>query len=206
MDRHGLSLRWMAERMDTTHHTIGAWLAGDSRPRDRNAFNRMLEIITEFERTIRESNPGTIAVKRVGIRQIPIYSSISAGMPTGTTSDVELMDVMDWGTDRERWGRVIDGFSMSPLLEPGDVVIFESRQWEPGHVVHAYDDGEDCVKVARGHGPSVRLVPINPEYPVIDGKKFNIKGVAVERIRKGPADERTRTEYPHGMRSGVTGE
>lgn len=200
LTRHGLSLRWMAEKIGTSHQNVGAWLSGESRPRNPQVFTQMLEAISEYEQSMRRQ-PGDITVRRVGIRQIPIYSGISAGMPGSVTSDVELVDVMDWGNGYERWGRIVMGFSMSPELEPGDTVIIEARPWQPGHVVQAFDDGEDCIKVARGHGSSARLVPANPEYPVIDGRRMNVKGVVVERWEHMGSGVIRKTLYPHGMRS-----
>lgn len=201
LTRHGLSLRWMAEKIGTSHQNVGAWLSGDSRPRNPSVFNRMLEALNEYEQSMRR--PGDIEVRRVGVRQIPIYSGISAGMPGSVTSDVDFADVMDWGTTYERWGRVVMGFSMSPELEPGDTVIIEDRPWQPGHVVQAFDGGEDCLKVARGHGANVRLVPANEEYPVLDGRRWNIKGVVVERWEHMGGGVIRKTHYPHGMRSGA---
>jgi len=111
---------------------------------------------------------------------------------------------MDWGSTNERWARIIEGESMSPLLQPGDIVVFEDRKWDQGHVVHAFDGGEDLVKVARGFGEDVRLIPVNPEYPVISGKTMNIKGVAVERIRKLANDVTETQTFRHGMRHSVS--
>jgi SOS-response transcriptional repressor LexA len=199
--RHGLSYRWLADRLEVTHNTISSWLAGNSKPRNQHVWRQMLELISEYERGLRTGPE--VNVKRVGVREIPIYGGISAGMLNNTVSDVEMMPVMDWASDRERWGRKIDGHSMSPLLEPGDIVIFEDRPFEPGHVVHAFDNGEDTVKVVKGFGESIKLCPVNPDYPIIDAKRMSVKGVAVEKIRNGPYDEKIRHEYPHGMRASV---
>jgi len=198
LDRHRLSYRWLGERMGKPHVTIASWIRGDNAPRDRNVFNTMLEHLAVFGKS--QEGSSDIAVVRAGVRQIPVYPDLEAGLMASSEADVTMMNVMDWNNGNERWGRKIRGFSMFPVLEPGDVVVFEGRPWEPNHVVHAFDDGKDTVKVARGYGLKYDLWPVNPEFPVIPGTHMNIKGVAVERIRKGINDETTRTEYPNGMR------
>jgi hypothetical protein len=201
--RNGLSVNWLAKRIGVNHVSVGAWLDCSAKPRDEGVWNSMIAAIGDYERSTR-TEPDGIQLERVGLRKIIVYPGLSAGVMTSVESDTSSLTVKDWGTDRERWGRVIDGYSMSTGdergLEPGDIAIFEARPWEPYHVVHAYDNGEDTVKVARGFGASVELVPINPDYPILSGKTANIKGVLVGRIRKGPNDEVTTTEYPHGMR------
>ena len=198
LTRLGLSNRWIASRLDVSHVTIGKWLSGEARPRDMSVWQRMLDVLRQYESEGMSS--GTLELKRAGIRTIPVYPGISAGGLNSVFADVEMLEVKDWGNGRDRWARIVDGYSMSPLLEPGDIVIFEEREPEPWHVVHAFDDGEDCVKVLRRSGTTVELVPVNPDYSVIDGRRMNVKGVAVGRIRKGPHDETYTADYPHGMR------
>ena len=43
------------------------------------------------------------------------------------------------------------------------------------------------------------LVPTNPEYPIIDAKKWNIKGVCIAVVKRGGGKE-TLDLYKHGMR------
>jgi SOS-response transcriptional repressor LexA len=198
LQRNGLSFRWLASRLDVSHVSVSSWLNGEARPRDVGVWNSMLQLLRDYESSTKTTE--TIDVKRAGIRQIPVYPGLSAGGLFDVHSDVDMLELKDWGNGRERWGRVIDGYSMEPVLEPGDIVVFEDRPWEPNHIVHAFDDAQDTVKIAKGSGENVQLVPANPEYPTLDGRKMNIKGVGVVRIRKGKNDEVTTTEYPHGMR------
>jgi hypothetical protein len=198
LQRLGLSARWLATRIEKNHVSVSNWLSGEASPRNSSVWADMLETLKAHETQARSK--GDIKVRRAGIRIIPVYSGLSAGTMNSHYADVEHLEVMDWGNDRERWGRVIEGYSMFPVLEPGDIVIFEARPWEPNHVVHAFDDGSDTVKVAKKRGGIVELVPINADYPTLPGAQANVKGVAVARIRKGPHGEETTTTYPHGMR------
>jgi len=199
LTRNSLSYRWLARAMERDNVSITNWLEKKSAPRNTAVFNAMLDILQSYEQNIRSGNH-EVKVSRLGLVQIPVYPGLSAGVMNSTYSDAAVLDVKDWGTDRERWGRVVDGYSMMPLLEPGDIVVFEAREWSPGHVVHAFDDGCDTVKVAVRSGTTFKLRPVNPDYEEIPGAKMNIRGVAVMRIRKEPHDVTDTKEYPHGMR------
>jgi SOS-response transcriptional repressor LexA len=141
-----------------------------------------------------------VATHRTGTRFVPVYAGLSAGVPGDHHGDVEWVELMDWGTDFERWGRRIEGFSMEPLIHPGDIIVFENRRAEHSHVVHAYKDGEDGCKVIWGHGPSASLRPVNPDYEPLPIEGWSVKGVAVLLIRRGPDGERISIEYPYGLR------
>ena len=196
--RLNLSARWLADKLHVSNVALSKWLAGKSHPRNANAWNQMLEVLADYERQVKYGPRSS--VQRVGMKEIFVGAPIQAGAMSSSDSDVFTIEVKDWGTDRERWGRTVQGYSMAPDLIPGDIAIFEDRPWEPYHVVHAFDQGEDTIKVARKIGAKVELVPINPDYDVIDGKNANIKGVLVMRIRKGPEDISEEIHYPHGMR------
>lgn len=198
LTRNGLSMRWLASRVETSHVSVGQWLSGTARPRDQGVWRRMLAVLADYERDA-QGQPG-VSVERLGLRQIPVYPGLSAGVPNTLQSDVSMIEMKDWGSTNERWGRIVDGSSMEPYLLPGDIAVFEDRQWEPNHVVHVYDGGTDSVKIARGRGNSAQLVPANPHYDPIPAAGMNIRGVCVARIRKGPNSEVTTTEYPYGMR------
>jgi len=198
LDRYNLSYRWLAERIKKNNVSVGEWLQGIARPRKPEVWGEMLVVLRDYERDSRKDP--NVKVRRSGLRSVPVYPGLSAGTMMSNVADVEWLDLKDWGTDRERWGRRVEGYSMYPLVEPGDVLIFEDRPFEPGHVVQAFDNGGDCVKVVKGYGSKAVLAPVNPEFPEIPSKDANIKGVVVMRIVKGPNDEVTTTEYPHGMR------
>lgn len=89
---------------------------------------------------------------------------------------------------------------MEPTLRSGDIVVFEDRQATPGHVVHAFSDGEDTVKCFRLVKGEAQLWPFNTEeHEPFSAFGWKWKGVAVARIRYGRAKRRSYTEYPGGM-------
>jgi len=197
LQRHGLSMRWLAAKLNLQPRQVTRWLNGEQAPRNRAVYNDMIEAVKSYESSTDVSSE--VSLKRVGIRTIPLYTGISAGHPSALSGDVEMLEVKDWKNDRERWARTVSGNSMSPLLESGDIVIIEDRPYESGHVVHAYDDGEDTIKVARGFGSNAKLIPINIEYPILEAIGWNIKGVVVGVIRNLPRGAQMTLDYPHGL-------
>ncbi len=147
-----------------------------------------------------------VPVYRQGVRFVPVKGAITAGMPATSEADVEWLEIKDWGGDMERWGRVIEGFSMTSEhptpddLQPGDIAIFEDRRAELGHVVHAFSEGTDVVKAIRRMENRVELWPINPGYEPFSADGWRIKGVVVMRIRKREFGIVETVDYPHGMR------
>ena len=200
---HGLSVRWLAQQIGASHVAMGTWLNGDKSPRNKDVWDLMVQSIRDHvagSLIIAESK----TIYRRGMRKIPLSGSISAGKMASAEADLEEIEIVDTGTDAQQWARPIRGFSMSSGdemgLEPNDIVVFEDRPYEPYHVVHAFDKGEDVVKVIRGQGANTELVPINPDYEILPGKDAHVKGVAVQRIRSGPDGIQNITIYPHGMR------
>lgn len=181
-----------------TPQRLGNWLNDDKEPSTNKILEAMADILdVNVDWLIGENIPMRDPTKklqrpvyRTGTRWVPIYGAISAGSPASNQGDVvEWLEMREWGGDFERWGRVVEGFSMEPYLRAGDFAIFENRQWEPGHAVHAYDDGEDTVKVAKRVKGVLRLYPTNPDYEPIDAESWHVKGVcaslSIERSQMG---------------------
>lgn len=148
-------------------------------------------------------DPGArgMRLERGGLRWIPVSGAITAGQPSASQSDPEWLEIKDWGSNFERWGRIIDGFSMEPDLLAGDVAIFENRRAEVGHVVHAFHSGDDTVKVWRRDGERMVLAPLNTDdYKPWDAEGWYVKGVLVMLIRSLEGGVKLTYEFPHGMR------
>jgi SOS-response transcriptional repressor LexA len=196
--RLGLSYNWLAKKLGTSHVNIGNWLVNEVRPRDTEVWRQMIEVIQAYEAS--RGGATDLTLKRQGLRFIPLYPGLSAGTPEGVDSHVDMIEVMDWGTSRERWARVIDGYSMEPELVPGDIAIFEDRPWEQYHVVHVEGENGDCVKIVKGYGDGVKLVPANPEYAPVDAGGMTVKGVLVGFIRQMANGKTVTTDFKFGMR------
>ena len=190
--KYGLSNRWLAKKLGVNHTSVNSWLDIDgSRPRDPRMYEQMIDILSSHGPTERN-----LEMRRAGVRMVPIYAGIPAGNPTSHNMDIDYEEVLDWGSDFERWGRIINGYSMAEILLPNDIAVFEDRRFETGDVVHAYKDGDDCVKAIRGSGDAVMLYSFNEDYEPFSAIGWKAKGVLVQRIRRGPYGIKSVIDFP----------
>lgn len=196
LSKYGLSNRWLAKKLGVNHTSVNSWLSPDgSRPRDSRIYEQMIDVLSSqgpIERNVE--------MRRTGVRVIPVYAGIPAGNPTSHNMDVDYEEVLDWGNDFERWGRIINGYSMAKILLPNDIAVFENRRFETGDVVHAYKDGEDCVKAIRGNGDAANLYSFNEDYEPFSAQGWKAKGVLVQRIRRGSYGVKSVIDFPHGLK------
>lgn len=151
-----------------------------------------------------ETGTGIKPVTRAATRFIPVYGAISAGSPACNEGDiVEWYEMRDWGNDFKRWGRVVSGYSMEPYLLERDLAIFEDQQYEPGHIVHAFNAGDDTVKQFRKIDGQPMLCPTNPEYEAYSAQSWHVKGVCIGYVRKEADGSVTERLYSTGMRPKV---
>lgn len=136
---------------------------------------------------------------RIGQRNIPVLATITAGEPWAQYADAEVEVVPEWGGEFERWGRIVEGDSMEPVLRSGDIAIFENRRVEQNQVVHAFDSGVDTVKCYRVVKGRPELWPFNEEHEPRSAEDWNFKGVCVARIRYGRRKKRSYTDFPGGL-------
>lgn len=193
--KYGLSARWLARKLGTSSTNVNNWLdpTGHS-PREKGVYDQMIDIIQE------QAPKEAAVLRRGGARLIPVYAGLPAGPPGSNSMDVDYIEVLDWGSDFERWGRIIEGYSMADILLPGDIAIFENRRYETGDVVQAYRDGEDCVKAIRHVNDRWEMWSFNEDYSPFPADGWKAKGVCVGRIRSGSFRVRTIMEFPHGLK------
>ncbi len=201
----------LASRLGISQARLSNWERGEHEPQLEHILDAAKVLGVNVDWLLSGRGPmcestNAVPIYRTGFRFIPVKGTIAAGSPGTTDADVDWIEIKDWGGDLERWGRVIDGFSMagedqSPDdLQPGDIAVFEDRRPEFGHIVHAFDDGSDTVKALRKVDGEAELWPINPNYEPIQAVGWHIKGVVVMRIRKREHGIVETVEYPHGMR------
>jgi hypothetical protein len=145
---------------------------------------------------------GKVHVVRKGQRLVPIYGALPAGSPAASYSNAISAEILpDWGTEHERWGRVITGDSMTPEFTEGDVAIFEDRVPADYHGVHARNENEDVFKILRKSPMTgAELWPCNREdHEPFSAKDWTILGVCIMRIRYGEGGVKDTREYPYGF-------
>lgn len=198
----------LAERIGVSQARLSNWERGHHAPSltQIRQIADALSLDSEWLRTgigyqSPEPSAELVGVDRSNVRFVPVHGAITAGLPADSPSQiVDCIEMRDWGGHFERWGRIIEGDSMEPELLPGDIVVLEDRRWEPGHVVHAFDKGEDTIKVAAQDKSGVWLLPINPDYAPIDAESWHVKGVCVAYVRREPGGAVLTREFPGGMK------
>jgi SOS-response transcriptional repressor LexA len=214
------SMRWLAKQIGQSPESVSKWLAGEYSPRDDAVWQKMIEVLTASPSPL-DGKPGIsrVQVYAAAIIRVPVTGPTYAGKPDPAMydPDLEFEEIKDWGGNFERWGKPVVGYSMEDpndperWLEPGDRVIFENRQFQSGHIVHAVKGDLDVVKAFRRSGDDTRLMSINREFddiPItlapgssVSDEGWEILGVAVIRIRyMQPGNIRQQQDYPEGMR------
>lgn len=125
---------------------------------------------------------------------LPLYGSkVRAGFPSPADDHMEKrLDVSEYLIEHQEstFFATIAGDSMRDAgLLPGDkVVIDRSKRAQIGDIVLAVIDGEFTIKtLGKNKQGQPRLVPANPDYPVIEikeGMDFEIWGVVSGSFRK----------------------
>lgn len=135
----------------------------------------------------------------MGRRAIPVISAIQAGAMKEITEPYEIGSgyatlYTDDTYSRWAFGLEIEGDSMLPKFEPGDLVIIEP-EWEPrpGEYVAAKNGKQEATfKKYRQRGTDkdgrdiFELVPLNEDYPVLrsDETPLIIIGVMAEHRQR----------------------
>ena len=141
--RAGLTQKELGERIDRSDATIRQYESDSLQLwRHKDVLENIAKVLGIDVRELTDDQT-IIGIKPTVLRRIPLFTDITAGLPSSQTGDVDSIEVKDWGTSKQRWARIVRGESMSPMLQTGDIAIFEEGQAESGMVVHAFHNGED---------------------------------------------------------------
>jgi SOS-response transcriptional repressor LexA len=131
-----------------------------------------------------------INLPRVALVQLPVYQSVSAG----TKGNLIMEDIVEYiavpkSGDDTRFGVIVKGNSMSPRINPGDIVIVsEKQEVRNGDLaIVNWIDGEFNLRVVTFSGDNVVLTSENQsKYPPVIVAKENIHRLlrVVLRIEK----------------------
>lgn len=131
------------------------------------------------------------------MRRVPVLNYVQAGEFCEYFDDAiaDMFEIIIGDYPPHVHWVIIEGLSMTPDFNPGDLILVDpDTQPSPGDYVVAKKAGENAVtfKKWRPRGfddegvEYCELVPLNPDFPVIDSRHtpFTICGVAVERKHK----------------------
>jgi SOS-response transcriptional repressor LexA len=163
----------------------------------RDTGRRHTSITRMFERLVRdeaiEVRQGTRQGTRLvtltekglrlsGLAGYPVYGCIRAGIPEEATQadEVDFIELppalarkLFGSYEKGDFGLRVNGDSMAPEILPGDLVVVRPHvPPKSGDVVAVYAGDDYCATLKRWEfelgGASVRLVAVNPAYPVLE--------------------------------------
>ncbi len=125
-----------------------------------------------------------------GVVRVPLLGTVAAGLPIEALAEhEEIVLPEEWlGRGRTYALRVRGDSMIDEQIRNGDTVVVETREMaRNGETVIALVDG-DSVTVKQYHrdGPSIRLVPANPNFPVLTlpEERVQIQGVVIGVLRR----------------------
>ena len=190
MKQRGIDQSYIVTQLGITASTVSDWVKGKKYPRV-NAMQALADLLGVTMADLTDENrPGTQAAR------VPVLGIIPAGIPIEAIQDIldweELPSAMGRG-DREYFALKLQGDSMTPRYEDGDVVIFRKQD--------TCESGQDCAVMVNGDNATFKRVrltdsgltlqPLNPQYDPrfftaneVEQLPVRVIGVAVEVRRK----------------------
>ncbi len=104
--------------------------------------------------------------------QLPLAGEINCGFPSPADDfvqeSIDLNKMLIKHPDATFYA-VARGYSLSPLVNPGDVMIIDkSAEWTHDVLACCFIDGEFTAKWIEQLEDKIRLMPLNPEFPILE--------------------------------------
>jgi len=196
----------LAARIGVTRNAVTKWENGENDSQTiegPNTFKLEKELGIDAE-SLNSGHPKLVSERGVPVsrssRRLPLISLVQAGRAREVIDDymvgdaddfVDLDDALARQLGKSAFALRIEGFSMSPDFNEGDLVIVDPNVGvRPGEFVVAYverDQGATLKKYRDRGGDTFDLVPLNPDYATVTIGPDNpghIIGVVVEHRRK----------------------
>ena len=187
MSKYDIDRNKLCTDLDLKYMTVSDWINAKSYPRiDKiemlaNYFGVKKSDLVE-QKADHNNNLPSKGVK------IPVLGDVAAGIPIEAVEEIldyEEIDE-DLASKGEFFGLRIKGNSMSPRIQPGDVVIVRVQSdAESGDIVIAKVNGDDaCCKKLLKHADGITLLSFNQDYEPLSFNKQDIVSLPVSIIGK----------------------
>ena len=203
-DEKGLKQVDLVKATGVSKGTVSNWISGKTTPDDTVALGdlaKALGVSVDWLVTGRESNNHSFSnvrpVDKHEIRMAPVLNYVQAGEFCEYFDDAiaDRFEPVSTKHPKNSYWVELNWLSMIPDFYPEELVLINpDMQPSPGDYVVAKKAGENAVtfKKWRPRGfddegvEYCELVPLNPDFPVIDSRHtpFTICGVAVEHKKK----------------------
>ena len=120
---------------------------------------------------------GPPPLRRIKLVRLPVLSSVPGGKPNLIfhPDHIEKYITVDDVKDGNAFALKVEGDSMSPRIENGDVIIVSpKREVRNGDICVIRANDEDTVKKVNFENSYVHLVPLNHHYEPVSVKKKDV--------------------------------
>lgn len=193
----GLTGKEVAERVGVTQTYINKVETGNKKLSKKVFDNLILEMKGELKKELEDEFylsgiPNQVLSRIEHMSEIPYFPSVNASAGYGCLNDDECLDHIDVPVKYSKKGNIainVSGDSMSPKLETGDIIVVDTNQREfyDNKIVVINFNGELYVKKIFADQEGIKLISVNPYYPIIkvdDDDEFKVLGKVIFSFRE----------------------
>lgn len=186
-EKKDLSQRELARILGVSPGTVTAWEVGRNEP-NHETLRRLADL---FDTTVDYLLGLTDDPKRrhlppwaIQLRPIPVYDGASAGLIGRFTSDESVAKWVMVPMNRPgKFGVVVHGDSMEPIMRDGDVAVVDpDLAVDSGSLALVVIEGEAYVKRVYFQDGIVVLQSINEKYPPITIPRRKLEAYIIGRV------------------------
>ena len=147
LDKHDMTQSDLAKILDVSESTVGKWILMKSIPR-MGVIQKLSDYFNVPKSYFLEESPPR---HTKGIR-IPVLGRVAAGIPIEAIEDIDEWEEIPEAMAKtgEYFALRIKGESMSPKLQPGDVVIVKKQ--------NDVDNGDTAIVLVNGNDATVKQI------------------------------------------------
>lgn len=147
LDKHDMTQSDLAKILDVSESTVGKWILMKSIPR-MGVIQKLSDYFNVPKSYFLEESPPR---HTKGIR-IPVLGRVAAGIPIEAVEDIDEWEEIPEAMAKtgEYFALRIKGESMSPKLQPGDIVIVKKQ--------NDVDNGDTAIVLVNGNDATVKQI------------------------------------------------
>lgn len=147
LDKHDMTQSDLAKILDVSESTVGKWILMKSIPR-MGVIQKLSDYFNVPKSYFLEESPTRHAK---GVR-IPVLGRVAAGIPIEAIEDIDEWEEIPEAMAKtgEYFALRIKGESMSPKLQPGDIVIVKKQ--------NDVDTGDTAIVLVNGNDATVKQI------------------------------------------------
>lgn len=200
LEEAGVSIRAFARMIGIPdHQKVSNWLKGENRPRDESVWDDMIRV-AEREH---HKRVGIMRPRAMDMKPIKVVGLVAAGdgaMNVDTEFGEVLVPANLAGPDHLGW--TVDGDSMMPALEPGDIAVFKEETHPSSKFAYLVKtrEGLRCKRLQWSLNDGKWLMEsLNPAYPPEDMSNAQLLGKLIGYYRVRGLHEKFEAD-PGGLR------